>query len=314
MLSIIVPVYNVESYLSRCIDSVLNQTFVDWELILVDDGSTDASGIMCDDYAKKDFRIKVVHKENGGASSARNIGLDKAKGDYIMFVDPDDILGTRNTIEKNINLLMNYNGGKCFIQFPTLWWVNEEESSLLGKEQHIYKKCLVMPALFDGHITTTVWDKIYKREVFCGVRFPNLRYYEDSYFIIDILNNVDTVIISDQGYYKYYIRRGSSMQSELTKRKVEDFFCMAFKSMEQALSIKSTGLYRAHLFLEMEDKLAYGKSLFDRDSLKKYCNCIMIFIPEYKAIISYIIFRNIRKGIKLLIIKLIGLRTYLQIK
>ena len=97
VLSIIVPVYNVEKYLARCIDSILAQTFTDFELILVDDGSTDNSGEICDEYAGKDPRIIVIHKENGGVSSARNHGLDIARGEYITFVDSDDQIGTYTT-------------------------------------------------------------------------------------------------------------------------------------------------------------------------------------------------------------------------
>lgn len=89
-ISVIVPVYNVEKYLSRCIDSIISQTFSDFELILVDDGSTDSSGKICDEYGKKDGRVKVIHKRNGGLSSARNCGLENAKGNYICFVDSDD--------------------------------------------------------------------------------------------------------------------------------------------------------------------------------------------------------------------------------
>ena len=90
MVSIIVPVYNIEKYIDECIQSVLNQTYTAWELILVDDGSTDNSGNICDEYAKTDTRIKVLHQKNQGVSAARNIALDKAEGDYIMFLDADD--------------------------------------------------------------------------------------------------------------------------------------------------------------------------------------------------------------------------------
>ena len=89
-LSIIVPVYKVEQYINKCIDSILNQTFTDFELILVDDGSPDNCGKICDEYAQKDERVRVIHKENGGVSSARNLGIDEAKGEYVSFIDPDD--------------------------------------------------------------------------------------------------------------------------------------------------------------------------------------------------------------------------------
>ena len=89
-ISVIVPVYNTEKYLHRCVDSILAQTFTDFELLLIDDGSTDSSGAICDEYAQKDSRVRVFHKENGGVSSARNLGLDKAKGKWVTFVDSDD--------------------------------------------------------------------------------------------------------------------------------------------------------------------------------------------------------------------------------
>ena len=92
MVSCIIPVYNTQTYLPRCIESVLAQTFVDWEMLLIDDGSTDASGSICDEYAAKDERIRVFHKENGGISSARNVGLNYAQGEWIFFVDSDDSL------------------------------------------------------------------------------------------------------------------------------------------------------------------------------------------------------------------------------
>ena len=101
ILSIIVPVYNVEQYLPRCIDSILNQTFATFELILVDDGSTDRCSIICDEYTKKDNRIKVIHKKNGGLSDARNVGIEKAKGKYISFIDSDDFI-----IDKTYEILV----------------------------------------------------------------------------------------------------------------------------------------------------------------------------------------------------------------
>ena len=111
-ISIIVPVYNVEKYLKRCIDSILNQSFTDFELILVDDGSTDNSGEIIDEYAIKDERIKVIHKENGGLSSARNVGIEYSKGNYIAFVDSDDYIN-KNMYKFYIKMLLN-----IMLKFP----------------------------------------------------------------------------------------------------------------------------------------------------------------------------------------------------
>ena len=95
-ITVIVPVYNTEKYLRRCVDSILAQTFTDFELLLVNDGSTDGSGAICDEYAQKDSRVRVFHKENGGVSSARNIGIDNAQGDWITFIDSDDRIEQRH--------------------------------------------------------------------------------------------------------------------------------------------------------------------------------------------------------------------------
>lgn len=314
LLSIIVPVYNVEEYLPRCIDSILSQTFTNFELILVDDGSTDSSGDICDEYADKDERIIVVHLQNGGASQARNKGIDIARGEYLMFIDSDDALGTNGVIEKNIKFLIE-SPKRIFVQIPVLWsYENGEEYLLSAKNAHYNDNNSIFRAFFNGNITSLVCDKIFKKEVFSNVRFPNyLRHYEDSYCVIDLLDNTDDAIISNRGFYKYYIRGGSSMQSDLTRQKVEDFFCMTVKSITKALSIKGTELYRVHTFLEMEDKLAYGRSFLEKDSLK-YCNQLSQFIPEYKAIFSYIFKRNIKKGIKVLIIKFVGLKSFLRFK
>lgn len=314
LLSVIVPVYNVAEYLPRCIDSILSQTFTNFELILVDDGSQDKSGDICDDYAQKDSRIKVIHKENGGAGSARNAGLDKSRGAYIMFVDPDDKLGTIDTIEKNLYILRKYTD-YCFVQFPALWNYGKTSDKILSHEKKIYTdKNSILHAFFDLQITGVVWDKIYDSRIFAHVRFPDLRYYEDVYFIIDVLKYTNTVVISDQGYYDYCIRQESAMTSNFSLKKLDDYFCVKAKDMSLAISVKDTDLYRVHTFLEMEYKLAYGRSFIEKNLLKKYCSQLSQFIPEYKAIFSYIHKKDIKRGIKALIIKWVGLKTYLHIK
>ena len=124
-ISIISPVYNVEDYLKDCVESILNQTYKNIELILIDDGSTDNSGKICDEYASKDNRVKIVHKKNGGLSSARNAGLDIATGDYIFFVDSDDFLYKNSVIEKIIKAT---NGGtKDLILLPYIKWYSESK-------------------------------------------------------------------------------------------------------------------------------------------------------------------------------------------
>lgn len=314
VLSIIVPVYNVEQYLPRCIDSILGQTFQDFELILVDDGSPDRCGEICDEYTKKDNRIIVIHQENKGVSTARNRGLDKAKGNYIMFIDPDDSLGSNDIIKKNINILKKQKE-KTFVQFPQLWYYGNEKDTLIGGHYYSYKnKDEIYQGLLKGNITTVIWDKIYSKEIFSNIRFPgNLRYYEDSYCMIDIIHNVEKVIISNEGYYKYCIREGSSMQSSINSQKLQDYFEMTTRYINLALAIKNTELFRVQKFLTMKDQLAHCFPYINRNIYFSYINKLSKLTPNYQAIFLFMFKQNFRKGIKAMLIKLLGIRLYISI-
>ena len=167
-VSIIVPVYKAEQYLHRCIDSILSQSFTDWELILVDDGSPDKSGDICDEYSKKDPRIKVFHKSNGGVSSARNLGLDYAKGQWITFIDADDYIDSCfcNINEAEINDIIikrNYivdidNSIKESKQFDTL-------SSIANMEEFLSRNLY-------ANIFRNPWGKFFKSNILKNIRFP----------------------------------------------------------------------------------------------------------------------------------------------
>ena len=310
LLSIIVPIYNVEDYLPRCIDSILSQTFTDFELLLVDDGSQDKSGDICDDYTQKDSRIRVIHKENGGAGSARNAGLDKSRGAYIMFVDPDDKLGTNDTIERNLNILQRCDRN-CFVQFPTLWNYKSERNKMVKQGKKILSgENAILKSFFNLQITSVVWDKIYDRKIFSTIRFPDMRYYEDFYCIINILKNTDSVIFSDTGFYDYCIREGSATTSNLSAKKLIDFLCVRMFALNEARKLDSTGLYRVHFFLEMQDILVYGRMLIDNFTLESYCTRIYKFIPDYKAIFYYMTKRNLKKGLKCMAFKIIGEKNF----
>ena len=197
-LSIIVPVYNVEEYITECIDSILAQTYKDWELILVDDGSTDNSGKICEEYALKDSRIKVIHKENGGLSSARNSGLDIAKGEYITFIDGDDFISP-DTIEENINILESQKGIDI-IQYPVYYRYGKndaykksiESKIISGKEQLWYSYMI-------NEYHCSVCDKIFKKYIFENIRFPIGITSEDIYILPQLFNIAQNVYYSDKG-------------------------------------------------------------------------------------------------------------------
>lgn len=215
MITIIIPVYNSEDTLSRCIDSILSQTFHDWELLLIDDGSSDKSGEICDRYAVKDQRIQVFHKKNGGVSSARNIGLDHAKGEWITFVDADDFikkLYLAHLLEhsqKQVDLVISYaeiyNG-----------------DDIIQKESYPAK--LVDDANFesmfienDMHWHTSPWSKLYKRNIIeeYHLRFcEGMHIGEDAVFLYSYMLYSNKIYISHDTDYNYF----AYVAGSLTKR------------------------------------------------------------------------------------------------
>ncbi len=228
MISIIVPIYNVSKYLKRCLDSIIDQTYKDLEIILVNDGSTDNSGDICEDYAKKDYRIRVIHKENGGVSSARNVGLDVAKGEYIGFVDGDDVLDPKMYEV----LILNAQKYDCDISCCQIATKNidgsvnklyDNESSLLNTEH------LIENYFFDSFVKDTMYsqcNKIFKKSSLADLRYENYSYCEDILFIFEVL------IRSQKIYYDrfvgyYYIHRNTSAMTSSFSRKRLDYISAA---------------------------------------------------------------------------------------
>ena len=182
-ISIIVPVYNVEKYLEKCVKSILNQTFTDFELILVDDGTPDSSGVICDQFAEKDERIKVIHKKNGGLSDARNTGIEVAKGEYIGFVDSDDYIA-----EDMYELLYtNIVNEEADLSICGIYDVYENKEAQKRIRQYmILNKFEAIKVILEAKIVSVhAVNKLYKKELFTHVRYPVGKITEDcsSYFI-----------------------------------------------------------------------------------------------------------------------------------
>ena len=208
-ISIIVPIYNVEKYLRRCVDSILSQTYQNIEVILVDDGATDSSPSICDEYSEKDKRVRVVHKQNGGLSSARNAGLDIATGEYIGFVDSDDF------IEKDMyeNLVKEISGDKSSI--ANCMYVRYYDSGETSPSRVPHTKdedieildFLKELLLHTGDVS--VCSKLFPKEVIGSIRFPLGKLNEDLIFITEIIENAKKIKFVGQVGYYYYVREGS---------------------------------------------------------------------------------------------------------
>ena len=208
-VSVIIPVYNVEKYLPRCIKSVLDQTYQDLEIILVDDGTKDNCGIMCDEYATKDNRISVIHKENGGLSSARNSGIEIATGDAVFFLDSDDYLSTE-CIEKMVCLMEENDADISIIQMKYIPENQNDECAEKEIENVVVMNSekAIEESLYQRLYTCCAPAKLYKKSAVGGIRFPVGRISEDLATCHLFLNNSERIVYSN--YYGYYYRQHES--------------------------------------------------------------------------------------------------------
>jgi glycosyltransferase involved in cell wall biosynthesis len=218
-ISIIVPIYNVEQYLHKCIDSILSQTFKDFELILVDDGSPDNCGEICDEYAAKDKRVKVIHKANGGLSDARNAGLNIVKGDYIGFVDSDDWIES-NMYEVLLKLCINNKAdvSTCLVNFQN----NRNEIEVNKSNVSIFDSKTAIYLLYEGKLNGfSTWNKLYKKEIFNDLKFPKGRIYEDAAIMYRVFDVANYIAYINYPLYNYNYREGSITKSNFSEKRFD---------------------------------------------------------------------------------------------
>jgi len=219
LISIIVPVFNVENYIKRCIESLINQTYTNIEIILVDDGSTDKSKDICDEYSKKDKRIIVIHKKNGGLSDARNIGIEASKGNYISFVDSDDYV-TNNYVEFLYTLIIDSNSdiamGKHYIVYDKRIINTGSGNKLLLSPKEALEKIL-----YSDDLDVSAWAKLYKKSLFENIKFPVGRLYEDSATTYKLIDSSKKITFYSVPIYYYIIRKNSITNYKFDNKKFD---------------------------------------------------------------------------------------------
>lgn len=229
-ISVIVPCYNTEKYLNKCVDSILEQTYKNIELILVDDGSKDNTGAICDNYAKNDNRVKVIHKKNGGASSARNEGLKAATGDYVAFADSDDWM-VKQTYRYLMYLILKYNAD-CAI--------GRTDGAYEKDGKYFYKKTEKWPdKVSDSNEVTqslfihgsAMYNKLMKRSLFDGISFDEGVINEDEPMMLRLYLKMNTIAIAGRQTYFYRARENSVTRSRFSVRNL-DFYYNTLKNVE----------------------------------------------------------------------------------
>ena len=215
LISVIVPAYNVKPYLERCINSIINQTYRNLEIILVDDGSTDGTGTLCDQIAQEDSRIIVIHKENGGLADARNAGLDICTGDFISFIDSDDYIEP-DMYECMMEEMKDETVSIVAVGFSVT--ESDNETRIMGAQEKIKltKEEAFMNIFEKDELFPSSVNKLYRRHLFDKLRFLKGMINEDTEIIPKILNICDFIIALDKALYHYVLRKGSITQSEFT--------------------------------------------------------------------------------------------------
>lgn len=304
-ISIVIPIYNVEKYLKRCIDSIVNQTYKNIEIILVNDGSPDNCGVICDEYAKIDSRIKVIHKANGGLSSARNAGLDIASGEYIMFVDSDDWI-SEDTLEK---LNRYVEKGYDIINFKLRFTKEKTENiiKLNDKIKDSYECDLLgyIDKLFSGELDFFICNKLYKKDLFDEIRFPVGRNYEDLATIYKLYFKAKNIIVTDYTLYYYWLENSNSITSNSTIKNMTDYLVSTKEIYEvnrQYLKMNNRNLSNIdswYTMMMIQLYINYTKSTYNNEELEnkikielENTNVSILSIYIQKKIIKYILYKT----------------------
>lgn len=300
LISVIVPIYNIELYLKQCLESLINQIYQNIEIILVDDGSTDQSGTICEEYAEIDKRIIVIHQKNQGLSGARNTGLRKASGDYLAFVDADDIVSKH--------------------YLSTLYWhLNQDDADIACCQYYSQKKSVVFPKkepklkgtllsskrmLAEWHgtnkyIETVVWNKLYKRDVFIHdgelILFAVGRNHEDILISHQLVANSKKIVLIDNKLYYYRKRKGSIVNGKISAKEIKDLMSAIIERLKFFESV-STDAYDKLLIGAEKYRALYnfracfmGKALLEERKI-----LVKMFCEDYQTAVNskYCSFRD----------------------
>lgn len=276
LISIVIPVYNVEKQISKCLDSIICQTYSNIEIIIVNDGSTDNSYKLCKEYATKDSRIKLINKNNGGLSDARNCGMNNANGAYIGFVDSDDYID-KNMYNTLYNNIIKYSADISICAYKKVYnqqfdFQNNKDSSYI----EVYNKENGLKQLLsDELITNHVWCKLYKRELFNNIRFPIDKNFEDIDVMYKLFDSSKKIVYTNRIQYAYY-QRNNGIVKDLDKKSLIDYIDIAderynflinkYRILQNEIDMSQiNNIYMYHKIAAMK----LDKSFYDSEIMRK---------------------------------------------
>lgn len=276
-ISVVVPVYHVARYIDRCVYSILNQTYQKLEIILVDDGSNDICSVKCDKYASMDSRIKVIHKENGGLSSARNAGIDMATGDYIGFVDSDDYISPV-MYECLAKAAVNTQADMCAVGTMNVYSNHKVPAYEKIETGFCSGKIAYKKAMIGSQLSIAVWTKIFKKNLFSKVKFRVGKYSEDCFFLYESMPYINSVWYSTEPLYFYVHREGSITTEKFNKKHLD--VIEAYDNNYESVKKRYPDLIREAKFRQYWSRFFVLDRIMDTDNYKS--------IPEYFTVVRYL--------------------------
>lgn len=303
LISVIIPIYNVEKYLKQCLESVCIQTYPNLEIVLIDDGSTDHSGIIADQFGEKDSRIKVFHIKNRGAAGARNFGLSAIQGDYVSFVDSDDWLEP-DYIERLLKLMIENDCDISQCQFYDELVTSTKKHSFTEGIKVINDEDFIRD-MINNWEDVLIWNKLYKRNVLDGIRFVEGRCIDDEFFTYKIVMNCEKIVVSEEYLYHYRNRKSGAMGSvdkhyqRLTDQL--DFVTERYGILVQSYPVLRDKLLRhkAEVYIHVLNNAEKNTKVFERAKrLLMHCFFEMAFNMEIDMYMKRKVFRSVirRKG------------------
>lgn len=284
LISVIIPVYKVEPYLRRCIDSVINQTYTNLEIILVDDGSPDNSPAICDDYAQKDNRVKVIHKENGGLSSARNAGINVAIGEFLSFIDSDDWIHP-NYIETLISDLLTNNADISIVE--NIVTSTQPKNASISNTVQILTAYEALERLFKKQEIAFIvsWGKLYKKELFKDIHFPIGRFHEDEFTTYQLFYTTKKIVWNNTPLY-YYFKREDSITTARHPLDILTFFEERYKFFKQHNEQNLLSYLLVPLCWQLLCAYWYERKKKNFPDSKKYLSLFVFYVKDFNIVKS----------------------------
>lgn len=283
-ITVVVPVYNISNYLERCIESIIKQTYKKLEIILVDDGSTDNSGLICDKYTKKSKRVKVIHKKHGGLSDARNTGIDMATGEYITFVDGDDYIAS-DMIEFLYESLEQNDADISTCLFQSFY----DEETILDIDDNTEYVCLNSEALekmlYQNECTTSAWGKLYKTSLFDDIKYPKGKICEDLDTAYLLFSKANKVVINTAEKYFYSQREDSIINYDFNPKRID---ALEFAKKETDYIIKNhLEIFKSAMNREFMEAIFILADMNNLKNNKKYIHIISNTIKATRKIVLF---------------------------